>query len=138
MNKINVVQFSSRPLIGVSEFSESLLRIDDPPGNELVLPTQVALVASDIPSSQQLERLFPLDSIADYPLSRLRPTGLNPDIFSSSFFRESLSCWQQQLPALALQRPRDARKFGRLARLMSEQDSLFRLAQMYASALVQG
>jgi hypothetical protein len=138
MNKVNVVQFSPRPLTDISEFSESLRRIDYLPGNALTLPTQVALASADIASSQQLDRLFPLDSIADYPLSRLRPTGLDPEIFSPSFFRDSLSSWQQKLPTLALQRPRDARKLGRLARLITEQDSLFRLAQMYASALVQG
>ncbi len=138
MNKVNVVQFSSHPLIDNSDFSESLQRIDHLSGDTLILPTQVVLVSADIASSPQLDRLFPLDSIADYPLSKLRPAGLDPEIFSSSFFRDSLSCWQQKLPMLALKRPQDAKKFGRLACLITEQDALFRLAQMYASALVQG
>ncbi len=138
MNTVSVVQIASRETVPSSEFSEGLITVDHHTQGDLALPAQAALISADISDTQQLQRLFPLSSISNYPIDQLRPSALDPGIFSAAAFRDSLSVWQQDLQEIALQHRQHARKFGRLARLLAEQDALFRLAQMYASALVQG
>lgn len=138
MNNIESSQVLTRELVRSSEFADGLSSIDRMVPATLTLPVQVSLVSADVPDKPQLEALYPMTSLSDYPINTLRPTGLDPDIFFAACFRDTLAGATQQLQLMALQRRSDARKFGRLARLLSEQDALFRLAQMYASALVQG
>jgi hypothetical protein len=79
-----------------------------------------------------------LQSIADFVLGQLRPTDLDTEIFSPGKFIESIDTWQVHLQRLALEHPNDARRFGRLARMLRERHALCRLAKMYSSALLQG
>jgi hypothetical protein len=102
------------------------------------LPPQVALFTPEVGDRQQLDVLFPMCSINDTILERLRPSHLNPAIFSTSQFKQSLAAWQGYLQKLSLEQPSEARKFGRLAGLLKEKDALRRLANMYSSALLQG
>ncbi len=138
MNNIDSVQVSSWEALRRPEFSDGLVAVNRAMPEVLSLPVQVSLVSADVSDKAQLESLYPMACIADYPISSLRPAGLDPEIFSAACFRDSLSSLQRQLQLIALERRSDARKFGRLSRLLSDQDALFRLAQMYSSALVQG
>jgi hypothetical protein len=135
---MNSLQISSQEIGRPSEFTDGLVAINRSLPDSMALPVQVFLVSSDVSDKPQLDALYPMTSISDYALNALRPSGLNPDIFSSACFRDSLASIPQQLQLLALQGRADARKIGRLARTLAKQDELFRLAQMYASALVQG
>lgn len=138
MNNIDSVRIAGQEVAPSSEFSGGLIAIERVRPDDLALPVQISLVSADVSEKPQLDMLYPMSSISDYPFGMLRPSGLDPEIFSSASFRDSLSCLQQQLQMLAVQRHPGARKFGRLARVLSRQDDLFRLAQMYASALIQG
>lgn len=138
MNNIDSVQISTTESIRHSEFTDGLIAIERTIPESLTLPVQVALVSADVSDKPQLDALYPMVSISDYALNALRPSGLAPEIFAVACFRDALASIPQQLQLLALQGRADARKIGRLARLLAKQDDLFRLAQMYASALVQG
>lgn len=138
MNTIDSLKISKSSAELRSEFSEGLVYVDRVIPEALSFPVQVALVSADVSDKPQLETLYPMASIADYSTTMLRPSGLDPSIFSGSSFRDVLASMPQQLQLLAWQHRSDSRKLGRLAQVMSRQDDLFRLAQMYASALVQG
>lgn len=102
------------------------------------LPVQVNLITPETSNQQQLDLLFPRGSISDDIVQRLRPVIVNPGIFYTSQFRDSLLACQASLQHMALQRPADAKIFGRLGHLLREKDALLRLAKMYSSALLQG
>lgn len=138
MDKIAITRPASQELGAESNVSEGLVGISHLSNTEALLPNQFSLVSADSPDRLQLDLLFPLSSIADYVIEQLRPSGVNPIIFSPSQFRDALSAWQDELQGLALRRHSDARKFGRLANLLTQRDALSRLAQMYSSALLQG
>ena len=138
MDKIAITRPASQELGAESNVFEGLVGISHLFNTEALLPNQFSLVSADSPDRLQLDLLFPLSSIADYVIEQLRPSGVNPIIFSPSQFRDALSAWQDELQGLALRRHSDARKFGRLANLLTQRDALSRLAQMYSSALLQG
>ncbi len=138
MEKIAITRLSPHELSPGSDLFDGLSGISHLAISEPLLPNQFSLVSAESPDRQQLDLLFPLSSIADYLIEHLRPTGLNPAIFSASQFRDALTSWQDELQDLALRRHPGARKFGRLAQLLAQRDALFRLAQMYSSALLQG
>ena len=102
------------------------------------LPVQVSLLTPETSHQQQLDRLFLRGSISEVIVQRLRPVVVNPGIFCTSQFRDSLLACQASLQQMALQHPADAKIFGRLGRLLREKDALLRLAKMYSSALLQG
>ena len=138
MDKIAITRPASQELGAESNVFEGLVGISHLSNTEALLPNQFSLVSADSLDRLQLDLLFPLSSIADYVIEQLRPSGVNPIIFSPSQFRDALSAWQDELQGLALRRHSDARKFGRLANLLTQRDALSRLAQMYSSALLQG
>ncbi len=138
MDKIAITRLASQEFGDESNVFEGLVGISHLSNREALLPNQFSLVSADSPDRLQLDLLFPLSSIADYVIEQLRPSAVNPIIFSPSQFRDALSAWQDELQVLALRRHPDARKFGRLANLLAQRDALSRLAQMYSSALLQG
>jgi len=138
MNKIAITQRSVPRPPTASDVFDSLFEISHLKQAGLSLPTQISLAAPDVSDRQQLDLLFPLQSIADFVLGQLRPTDLDTEIFSPGKFIESIDTWQVRLQRLALEHPNDARRFGRLARMLRERHSLCRLAKMYSSALLQG
>ena len=138
MDKIAITRLASQEFGDESNVFEGLVGISHLSNTEALLPNQFSLVSADSPDRLQLDLLFPLSSIADYVIEQLRPSAVNPIIFSPSQFRDALSAWQDELQVLALRRHPDARKFGRLANLLTQRDALSRLAQMYSSALLQG
>jgi hypothetical protein len=138
MDKIAITRLASQEFGDESNVFEGLVGISHLSNSEALLPNQFSLVSADSPDRLQLDLLFPLSSIADYVIEQLRPSAVNPIIFSPSQFRDALSAWQDELQVLALRRHPDARKFGRLANLLTQRDALSRLAQMYSSALLQG
>ena len=132
------IQTSTAEISWKPEFADGLVAIDRTLPDSISLPIQVSVVSAEVSDKPQLEALYPMTSISDYALNSVRPSGLDPEIFSAAYFRDALASVPQQLQLVAMQGRADARKIGRLARLLSRQDELFRLAQMYASALVQG
>ena len=138
MNAMDSIQASTTEIVRRPEFSDGLIAIDRALPDSIALPVQVSLVSAEVSDKPQLEALFPLTSMSDYTFNTLRPSGLDQEIFSAAHFRDALASFPQQLQWLAMHGRADPRKIGRLARLLSKQDELFRLAQMYASALVQG
>jgi hypothetical protein len=138
MDKIAITRNSDPRSELASDSLDSLFEISRQNQAGLSLPSSVSLTAPDISDCQQLDLLFPLQSIDDFVIGQLRPTDLGAGIFSPSKFIESIDMWQVQLQKLALERPADARRFGRLARILRERHALCRLAKMYSSALLQG
>jgi hypothetical protein len=106
--------------------------------DDIFLPTLVKLASTNANDSQQFDLLFPLHSIDDFVLEQLRPTDLSTEIFSASRFNDAINGWQIHLQHLAVEHPSQARRFGRLARILRDRAALFRLAKMYSSALLQG
>jgi hypothetical protein len=138
MDKIAITRHYAPASQTASDVVDGLVEISRRSQADLFLPSQVSLAVPDASDHQQLDLLFPLQSIGDFVLEQLRPNGLDTGIFSASKFHESIGLWQVQLQKLALEQPTDARRFGRLARLLRERDALCRLAKMYSSALLQG
>lgn len=138
MDKIAITRQPSPGAQIGSESYDGLFEISRLTQNDLFLPALVKLASPEANDSQQFDLLFPLHSISDFVLEQLRPTDLNTAIFSVSRFNDALMAWQTSLQHLALEQPSDARRFGRLARLLRERAALFRLAKMYSSALLQG
>jgi hypothetical protein len=138
MDKIAITRQPSPGAQIGSDSYDGLFEIAHLTQADLFLPTLVKLASSDANDSQHLDLLFPLHCIADFVLEQLRPTDLNSEIFSVSRFNTAMDAWQAHLQHLALEQPSDARRFGRLARLLRERATLFRLAKMYSSALLQG
>lgn len=138
MEKIAVTRQPSLGSRIESDFYDGLVEISHLDQSGLLLPTLVKLASPEVIEPQQLDLLYPLNSIDDFVLEQLRPTGLNSEVFSMSRFNDAMNAWQMHLQQLALEHPSHARRFGRLARLLGERTALSRLAKMYASALLQG
>ena len=138
MDKIAITRHSTPGSQAASDVFDSLFEISRLNQADLSLPSLIVLVAPDVSDRQQFDLLFPLQSITDFILGQLRPVELDSGIFSAGKFNESISLWQVQLQKLALERPTDARRFGRLSRMLRERHALCRLAKMYSSALLQG
>lgn len=138
MDKIAITRQTSLDARVSSDSYDVQFEISRLADEDIALPTLVKLASTNANDLQQFDLLFPLHSITDFLLEQLRPTDLKTEIFSVSRFNDAINSWQIHLRHLALEHPSEARRFGRLARLLRDRAALFRLAKMYSSALLQG
>jgi hypothetical protein len=102
------------------------------------LPDLPELQPSELFTPDQLENYLSLPTLDDYIASSLRALIHDANILSPKRFRIVLSSTAKTLRDLAKHNPKMARRFGRLALLLDEDQALFDLLQIYRSALVQG
>lgn len=96
------------------------------------------LKPTEAPDQSQLELQFRLQSYEDFIRGRLTPTFGSSGFIAPARFRSSLKLLRYRLQHLAKQKQASARRFGRLAQLLDDQDELARLAQMYFSSVLRG
>ncbi len=138
MNRVKTQQIDRSASPSDSVFGGSISAIDRRPIPAITLPAQPSIFNADSEGSQQLDALYPLSSIHRYLHDHLRPSGIDRSLLTPSHFQAELVSCRHLIRQLALNRRSGSRRIGRLARLLDEQDALCRLAQLYASALLQG
>ncbi len=102
------------------------------------LPVQPPVLGTDAYPVPLLDQLYPASQMNAYLNEQLRPTCIDPYLLTPASFRSELIAGKQLLKDLALRRPSDARRLGRLSRLLDDHDALCRLAHLYATSLLQG
>ncbi len=102
------------------------------------LPVRSDLQPSALTEQVQLDRLFSLSTLDDFIHRQLVPDLHDRALMSPSRFRMTLDSTRKTVLEQAGQRRDLARKLGKLAAVLDEQDELVRLAQLYCAALVQG
>ncbi len=102
------------------------------------LPDLPDLQPAELFSPDQLEKYLSLPTLDDYISTSLRALIQDASILSPRRFRIVLNSTSKTLRDLAKNNPKMARRFGRLALLLDEDQALFDLLQIYRSALVQG
>lgn len=131
------------PSIGSLSSSDALLgpslnEVDRHQAPTIPIPLQPSVFGTDVRQAPLLDQLYPPSKINAYLSEQLRPTGLDPSLLTPASFRKELLQGKQLLKEIALLRPSDARRLGRLSRLLDDHDALCRLAHLYASSLLQG
>lgn len=125
----------------------NLQYFDSSLGIEKILRQDIEFIRlPDLPDLQPAERFTPdqlenylsLPTLDDYIATSLRALIRDANILSPKRFRIVLSSTANTLHKLAKDNPKMARKLGRLASLLDEDQALFDLLQIYRSALVQG
>ncbi len=102
------------------------------------LPLRTDLQPSALTEQAQLDRLFALNTLDDFIHRQLVPDLRDLALMSPPRFRVTLESTRKiVLKQAGLQRDL-ARKLGKLAAVLDEQDQLVRLAQLYCAALLQG
>ncbi len=102
------------------------------------LPAQADLQPSALTEQVQLDRLFALRTLDDFIHRQLIPDLHDLALLSPTRFRMTLGSTRRTVLEQAAQQRDLARKLGKLAAVLDEQDELVRLAQLYCAALVQG
>ena len=126
----------SKPLLFDSASGiEKILRQDL---ESIRLPDLPDLQPAEFFTPDQLEKYLSLPTLDDYIATNLRALIQDASILSPKRFRIVLNSTSRTLRDLAKNNPTMARRFGRLALLLDEDQALFDLLQIYRSALVQG
>ncbi len=102
------------------------------------LPSSSDLQPSGLTEQVQLDRLFALSTLDDFIHRQLIPDLHDLALLSPARFRVTLDSTRKTVLKQAVQQRNLARKLGKLAALLDEQDELVRLAQLYCAALLQG
>lgn len=116
---------------GIAQVSRQVTR-------PLSLPVQVDLQPSALAENPQLDQLFALTTLDDFIHQRLAPDLYDLSVLTPSIFSASLAILRTELPSRAGSRRELARRLGKLASLLDEQEELGRLVRLYCSALLQG
>ena len=125
---------SNVPFAGLETIShKATVKLDFP-----AQPQQSRLSPAEIMDFGQVDMLFPLVSYDDFIISYLLPYLEESELFYPSGFRNKLSQTRLSLREQAAIHPESAKKFGRLAALLDDEQKLFDLLQLYRSALLQG
>jgi hypothetical protein len=91
-----------------------------------------------ISGQPQLAQLFPLASFEDFIWMRLTPEFSESAFLHPARFRKSLLMLRSTMSTLATADRTSSRRYGKLARLLDDQDELYQLARMYFCSLLQG
>ena len=129
------MQISRPSIFDSSRCIEKILRQDL---DSIRLPDLPELSPTDLFAPDQLEHFLFLPTLDDYISSSLRAMIHDSNILAPKRFRSVLSSTAKTLRDMAKLNPKLARRFGRLALLLDEDQALFDLLQIYRSALVQG
>ncbi len=130
---------STRPTI-VSAFhaDSGIDRISRQVAPAVNLPVRAELQPATLSTQPQLERLFEMTTLEDFIHQQLAPDLRDLALLAPARFRATLTTTRQDVLNHAGRQRALARKLGKLAALLDEQDELVRLAQLYCSALLQG
>lgn len=118
--------------------SRGITRIDRQCLDQVQVPAGAPLHPAEIFEPAKLASLLAMPSLDDYIAACLRPTLLDTSLLGPARFRKVLSETATSLRARARLNPKAAKRLGRLASLLDEEQSLLELLQMYRSALLQG
>jgi len=138
MNHAKVQSLGQSGLQSDSAFGASVASIDRKSVPDLALPVQPAIFSADSVGPQQLSQLYPVSCIDSYRHEFLRPKAIDPSVLTPPGFQAELIAARKIIREMAASRTAEARRIGRLARLLDEHEALCRFAQMYSSALLQG
>jgi hypothetical protein len=138
MNRAKVQSLGQTGPQSDSAFGASVASIDRKSVPDIALPVQPSIFSADSVGPLQLEQLYPVSCIDSYRHEYLRPKAIDPSVLTPPGFQSELFATRKLIREMAGSRSADARRIGRLARVLDEHDTLCRLAQMYASALLQG
>lgn len=104
----------------------------------VTLPVRADLQPASLSEQPQLERLFEMTTLEDFIHHHLAPDLRDLTLLAPARFRATLAATRKDVLNQAGRQRALARKLGKLAALLDEQDELVRLAQLYCSALLQG
>lgn len=104
----------------------------------VILPVRADLQPAALSEQLQLERLFEMTTLEDFIHQHLAPDLRDLALLAPARFRATLAATRKDVLNQAGRQRALARKLGKLAALLDEQDELARLAQLYCSALLQG
>ena len=130
---------STRPaLVSAFHADSGIARISRQVAPAVSLPVRTELQPATLSEQPQLERLFEMTTLEDFIHQRLAPDLRDLTLLAPARFRATLATARKDVLNQACRRRALARKLGKLAALLDEQDELMRLAQLYCSALLQG
>ena len=130
---------STRPaLVSALHADSGIDRISHQAAPAVTLPIRAELQPAALSEQPQLERLFEMTTLEDFIHQRLAPDLRDLALLAPSRFRSTLAATRRDVLNHARRQRVLARKLGKLAALLDEQDELVRLAQLYCSALLQG
>ena len=130
---------STRPALASAFHADSgIARISRQAAPAVSLPVRAELQPAAVSEQPQLERLFEMTTLEDFIHQRLAPDLRDLALLAPARFRATLATTRKDVLNQARRQRALARKLGKLAALLDEQDELVRLAQLYCSALLQG
>ncbi len=130
---------STRPtLISAFHADSGIARISRRETPAVSLPVRAELQPAALSEQPQLERLFEMTTLEDFIHHQLAPDLRDLALLAPARFRATLAATRKDVLNQAGRQRALARKLGKLAALLDEQDELVRLAQLYCSALLQG
>ncbi len=130
---------STRPtLVSAFHADSGIDRISRHVAPAVTLPVRADLQPATLSEQPQLDRLFEMTTLEDFIHQHLAPDLLDLALLAPARFRATLAATRKDVLNQAGRQRALARKLGKLAALLDEQDELVRLAQLYCSALLQG
>lgn len=130
---------STRPTpVSAFHADSGIARISRQVAPAVALPVRADLQPAALSEQPQLERLFEMTTLEDFIHQQLAPDLHDLAMLAPARFRATLAATRRDVLQQAGRQRALARKLGKLAALLDEQDELVRLAQLYCSALLQG
>lgn len=121
------------PLLGrsVTDVSRQQVSVVD-------IPAQVLRITPEGQAEGVLEQLYPDSRMNAFLKEQLRPQPMDPALLTPAGIRTMLDTSARSVKSVAIRLPSEARRLGRLGRLLDDQEGLCRLANLYVSALLRG